>query len=287
MKYLIIVLTLLLNIVPAESNAQFTVRGTVTDAEDEPLSLATAVLLSSSDSTLVEGEVANLDGDFELDIDRPGSYILRVSMVGFTTFYSGPFQLSESNPQQDFGTLVLQTGNLELESIQVTADRPYMVREIDRTVLNIEDRVSTAGATTLEILERAPGIIINRQNNTITMLGKEGVNVMINGKEQYMPADALLNYLSGLDAGNIRNIELITTPPASLDAEGNAGFINIELKQPPANGFNGTTAVSTGYGRGETGNVSLNLNYRARKLFLPAERPGSVYHLFPADGFCN
>jgi len=266
MKYLIIVFMLFIKIIPAISNAQFIVRGTVTDAGDKPLSLATVVLISSSDSTLVEGEVANMDGDFELDIDRPGNYVLRVSMVGFTTFYSDPFQLSESNPLQDFGTLVLQTGNLELESIQVTADRPFMIREIDRTVLNIEDRVSTAGATTLEILERAPGIIINRQNNTITMLGKEGVNVMINGKEQYMPADALLNYLSGLDAGNIRSIELITTPPASLDAEGNAGFINIELKENRDSGLNGTTSVSTGYGRGETGNVSLNLNYRASKI---------------------
>ena len=266
MKNLIIVLTLLINIIPAVSNGQFIVRGTVTDAEGEPLSLATVVLLTSSDSTLTKGEVADLDGGFELNIDRRENYILRVSMVGFTTFYSDPFQLSESNTLKDFGTLVLHTGNLELGSIQVTADRPFIIREIDRTVLDIENRVSTAGATTLEILERAPGIIINRQNNSITMLGKEGVNVMINGKEQYMPADALLNYLAGLEAGNIRSIELITTPPASFDAEGNAGFINIELKENRDSGFNGTTSVSTGYGRGETGNVSLNLNYRASKV---------------------
>ncbi len=266
MKHLIIILTLLVSIIPAISNAQFNVKGTITDAEGEPLSLATVVVLSSADNTLIDGEVANIDGDFELDIDRPGSFVLRVSMVGFTTFTSEPFQLSETNPQKDFGTLVLETGNLELESIQVTADRPFIIREIDRTVLNIENRVSTAGASTLEILEQAPGIIINRQNNTITMLGKEGVNVMINGKEQYMPPDALLNYLAGLDAGNIRSIELITTPPASLDAEGNAGFINIELKKNRDSGFNGTTSVSGGYGRGETGNVSMNLNYRASKV---------------------
>ena len=179
---------------------------------------------------------------------------------------SEPFQLSESSPLKDFGTLILEIGNMELESIQVTADRPLMIREIDRTVLNIENRVSTAGSNTLDILEQAPGIIINRQNNSITMLGKDGVNVMINGKEQYMPADALLDYLAGLDAGNIRSIELITTPPASFDAEGNAGFINIELKKNPDSGFNGTAVASGGYGKGETGNVSLNLNYRASKV---------------------
>ena len=266
MKHLIIILTLLVTIIPAVSNAQYIVQGTVTDAEGEPLSLATVVLLWPSDNSLIDGGVANIDGDFELDIDRSGSFVLRISMVGFSTFYSDPFQLSISSTQQDFGTIVLQPGNLELESVQVTADRPFMIREIDRTVLNVEGRVSTAGASTLQILEQAPGIIINRQNNAITMLGKDGVNVMINGKEQYMPADALLDYLAGLDAGNIRSIELITTPPASFDAEGNAGFINIELKENLNNGYNGTVTASAGYGRGETGNVSINMNYRASKV---------------------
>lgn len=264
--FLVIISMLSVTLLPNISHGQYSVSGTVHDADGEPLSLATVVLLNSSDNALIDGEVADVDGNFELNIDREGNYKLRVSMVGFSTFHSEPFQLSESNPLRNFGTLVLQTGNLEMESLQVTADRPYIIREIDRTVLNVEDRVSTAGANTLEILEQAPGIIVNRQNNSITMLGKDGVNVMINGKEQYMPANALLNYLEGLDGSNIRSIELITTPPASLDAEGNAGFINIELKQERESGFNGTTAFSSGYGRGETGNVSLNLNYRASKV---------------------
>lgn len=265
-KYLTIILTLFITLIPGLSYGQYTVRGVVTDTEDEPLSLATVVLLSATDNTLIEGEIADLDGGFELIMDQSESFILRISMVGFATFTSEPFQLSESDPLRDFGTIVLQTGNLQLESIRVTAERPFIIREIDRTVLNIENRISTAGSNSLEILEQAPGIIINRQNNSITMLGKDGVNVMINGREQYMPADALLNYLEGLDAGNIRSIELITTPPASFDAEGNAGFINIELREIRDSGLNGTTAVSAGYGRGETGNISLNLNYRASKV---------------------
>jgi outer membrane receptor for ferrienterochelin and colicin len=265
-SFLVTTSVILITFLPNVSNGQYTVSGTVYDADEEPLSLATIVLLNSSDNTIIDGEVADVDGEFELNTDQAGRYILRVSMVGFTAFHSEPFELSESNPNHDFESIILQIGNLELESLQVTADRPYIVREIDRTVLNVEDRVSTAGANTLEILEQAPGIIVNRQNNTITMLGKDGVNVMINGKEQYMPPDALLNYLEGLDGSNIRNIELITTPPASLDAEGNAGFINIELKEERERGFNGTTSVSSGYGRGEVGNASLNLNYRASKL---------------------
>jgi hypothetical protein len=266
MKYLIIIFVLAIAFFPHISNAQFNINGTVFDAEGEPLPLATVVILSESDNRLIAGEIADLNGDFGIDIDQPSKYVLRVTMVGFEAFVSEPFQLSESNPLKDFGTILMEAGNLELEGVQVTADRPFMIREIDRTVLNIENRVSTAGSNTLDVLEQAPGIIINRQNNTITMLGKDGVNVMINGKEQYMPADALLDFLAGLDASNIRSIELITTPPASFDAEGNAGFINIELKNNPVNGFNGTVVASGGYGKGETGNGSINLNYRSSNL---------------------
>ena len=70
------------------------------------------------------------------------------------------------------------------------------------------------------------------------MLGKSGVNVMINGKISYMPINALVEYLNGMNADNAKAIELITTPPANFDAEGNAGFINIELKKTEE-GYNG------------------------------------------------
>lgn len=100
------------------------------------------------------------------------------------------------------------------------------------------------------------------------MMGKDGVNVMINGKLNYMPTDALIQFLEGMDANNISKIELITTPPANFDAQGNAGFINIVLKRNLDEGLQGSYAVSAGYGRGFVGNASINLNYQKGKVNL-------------------
>ncbi|MEL0302006.1 MAG: TonB-dependent receptor, partial [Flavobacteriaceae bacterium] len=140
---------------------------------------------------------------------------------------------------------------------------------------------SASGSSILDILERTPGILIDRQNESISMLGKEGVNVMINGKMSYMPAAALVQFLNGINAENAKTIELITTPPAKFDAQGNAGYINIELKQQLEKGYNGnmTSSLSIGSQRtnqniGSNFNVSdqkstLIFNYSIRKNYIP------------------
>ena len=83
---------------------------------------------------------------------------------------------------------------------------------------------------------------------------------MINGKRSYLPASAVVQMLDGMSAGNIKSIELITTPPANFDAEGNAGFINIVMKERTDIGLNGS--YSFNYGLGGNGSVtSNNINF--------------------------
>jgi outer membrane receptor protein involved in Fe transport len=120
----------------------------------------------------------------------------------------------------------------------------------------------------LDVLERSPGVIVNRQANSISMSGKEGVMVMINGKINYMPVSALVQMLAGMNAGNIDRIELITTPPSNLDAQGNAGYINIVLINNPDFGLSGAFSATMGYGSGITPAASINFNYRKNKINL-------------------
>jgi outer membrane receptor protein involved in Fe transport len=116
------------------------------------------------------------------------------------------------------------------------------------------------------VLERSPGVIVDRQNNTIAINGKDGVVVMINGKINHMPASAIIQWLNGMSANNIEKIELITTPPANLDAEGNAGYINVVLKQNNNYGTNGSLSGTLGYGRGWVSQAGMNINHRKGKI---------------------
>ncbi len=141
-------------------------------------------------------------------------------------------------------------------------------QQVDRLVVNVQNSITAAGGTALEVLERSPGITVNRQNNSLTMSGKGGVLVMMNGKLTRLPIATVVQMLEGMTANDIEKIELITTPPARYDAEGDAGIINIITKKNTNFGMNGNFSATLGYGWYARPSGSLNLNYRHQKLNL-------------------
>ena len=243
--------------------AQSAIQGTITDENGEAQSFANVLLLNAQDSSLIRGAITDLDGSYQIDQVDPGDYLLKASVVGYEDAFSA-LSISEDNID---GILDLQIkAGVQLEEIQVRAKKPLFEQKVDRTVVNVSASVTAAGSTALEILERSPGVVVNRQNNGISILGKDGVVVMIDGKINYMPAEALVQMLDAMSADNIEKIELITTPPAKYDAEGNAGYINIVFKENTNKGLNGSFSLSAGYGKGEIGTGNINLNYRKDKL---------------------
>ena len=243
--------------------AQYTVTGTLRNADGEALSFANAVLYTAADTAFVTGTTTDLDGSFTITTERAGSYFLRGSQIGLADYQSERFQLNDANPNRNFANLTLgATAGVDLQTVTVTASQPLFTRQIDRTIVNVAGQPTTAGQTALEVLERSPGVIVDRVGGGINMMGKEGVRVMINGRLNYMPADALLSYLAGIPASNIIRLELITTPPADLDAEGNAGYIDIILRRLPDEGLRGTYALTGGYGGGEVAQGNVSLTYR-------------------------
>lgn len=245
--------------------AQNQIQGAVIDEKGLPLAYANVLLFAATDSSLIKGQVTTEEGTYLLDDLNHGNYFIVINMLGFQELRTETFLLAT---KKDLGVTVLKEDVTQLEAVEVLAKKPLFQQEIDRLVINVENTITSAGSTALEVLERSPGVIVNRQNNTISISGKNGVVVMINERINYMSSDALVQLLDGMSADNIEKIELITTPPAKFDAEGNAGFINIVLKKNLDDGFSGSYTLSTGYGKGETGNASINVNYRKGKFNL-------------------
>jgi hypothetical protein len=248
---------------------QTQISGKVADNLGKPLPFATILLLNAKDSSFVKGEIAKEDGSFTIQNIKEGAYFCDVSMIGFSKKHTPFFQLIPQSPTVNLGVISL-TENNELSTVEIIAKKPLFEQKIDRLVINVESSITSAGSTALDVLERSPGVMVNRQDNTISLSGKSGVVVMINGKLNYMTADAAVQMLSGMSAATIEKIELMSTPPSNLDAEGNAGYINIVLKKNQNEGFNGSYALTAGYGKGGVGNGSINLNYRHKKVTLYA-----------------
>ncbi len=246
-------------------NAQKQISGTVEDGNGA-LAYVNVLLLQPSDSSLVTGNLTDEKGVFFLDDIEAGEYLLQTHMVGFQNQYSEKFSLEDKSGVYNFPKITLLESTSELNEVQIVAKRALIEQKIDRMVVNVSNSVTSAGNTALEILRRSPGVVVNVQTNSISMSGKGGVVVMINGKISRIPMDALIAMLDGMSSDNIDKIELIHTPPANFEAEGNAGFINIVLKKNQNDGLNGGYSLNAGYGMREKFGGSLNLNYRKKKV---------------------
>jgi outer membrane receptor protein involved in Fe transport len=237
------------------------VRGKVLEKDGKPLPFANVLLLSSKDSTLVKGAVTAENGSFSIENTKQGTYLVVVSMIGYQKTFSAIFTISEENSTNTLPLLTVAPEDRQLDEVKVTAQKPLFEQQIDKLIVNVGNTLTAAGSTALDVLERSPGIVVNRQNNALSMSGKNGVLVMVNGKISRLPIDAVLQMLQGMQASNIEKIELITNPSARYDAEGDAGIINIVLKKNTDQGTNGTISLTMGHGYYEKPSASINLNH--------------------------
>jgi len=257
-----IVLVFFIFSVPLFGQSKYTIKGSEETSNKNVLPFSNLLLLKQSDSSFVKGVVSNENGIYEFELVEQGSYIILSSMIGYQSAYSKLIRV-----ENDFQLEIqlLDQGET-LKEVIVKVDKPLYEQKIDRLVINVENSIVSAGGSALEILERSPGVIVNRQNSSISVVGKDGVQIMINGKMSYVPVSSLIQVLDGMRADNIESIELITTPPANLDAEGNAGFINIITKKNSDLGFNGAYSLSAGYGTYPITSDNINFNYRKNKI---------------------
>ncbi len=248
--------------------AQSKINGSVVDANDQPLGDASVLLLNGRDSSLVKGTTTARNGQYSFTNISAGSYLLLSTFVSYRQVYTKPFSVGGSQGEINLTVIQLSEKETQLTVVKVSAKKPLFEQKIDRMVVNVAGSITAAGSTALEVLQKSPGIIVDHQNNSISMNGKDGVVIMINGRISRMPQAAVLQLLSGMSSSNIEKIELITTPPANYDAEGNAGYINIVLKTNTQYGTNGSYSVTAGYGKGLVTSASLNFNHRKGKFNL-------------------
>lgn len=246
--------------------AQSAIHGIIKDANGKPLQYATVLLLKASDSSLVKGAISTTTGSYVFQSITMGKYFIRADFTGMENADTKKFVVDKDKRDIHLETLNLKTATTTLARVTVAVKKPLYEQQVDRMVINVKGAITDAGGTALDVLEKSPGVLVNRQNNSIAVNGKDGVVIMINGKITYMPISAVMQMLAGINAGNIEKIEIITTPPAKYDAEGNAGYINIVLINNPYSGFTGSYHFTAGYGKREQPQAGANFNYRNGKL---------------------
>lgn len=150
----------------------------------------------------------------------------------------------------------------KIDSITVTSKKPTIQVLADKTILNLDNMLSTTGQNALDLLKSAPGVVVDGNDN-IKMNGSGGVTILIDGRNTYMSSQDIANLLKTIEASNIKDIELISNPSAKYDAAGNAGIINIKLKKSITNGVNGN--ISANYQQSVHARKGINGSFNVRK----------------------
>ncbi len=242
------------------------ISGVVKDQQSKPVSGSTVSLLKSKDSSVVKLAASDNNGHYSFNSIKYGKYVVSITHVGYAPFYSPTFEFSGTG-ETNVPDVSLNKLESEMKGVVVSSKKPMVEVRADRTILNVEGTINATGNDALELLRKSPGVTVDKDDN-ISLSGKNGVQVYIDGKPTPLSGSDLANYLKSIQSSQIESIELITNPSAKYEAAGNAGIINIKLKKNKTFGANGSVNAGWNIGTYAKYNSGIVLNYRNKKFNL-------------------
>ncbi|MDR0754567.1 MAG: TonB-dependent receptor, partial [Prevotellaceae bacterium] len=253
-----LILTVIFVNLMLSSHAQtFQISGKVVDDKNSPVEFADVLLLQNSSA--LQYQLTDETGKFVFNTTR-GKYNLLIRQMGDTLYN----QIIDITQNTDLGIIKVQQKPDVLQAAVVTAEKKIFERRIDRTVFNVVDMPGAEGGDVMDVLKITPGLMVS--NSSIEIIGKSSIDVMINGRPLQLSGEDLLNFLKGLRASDIQSIEVITTPPAKYEAEGNSGLVNIILKKGENNTWSASVYSNYYQAKYVENQTGGSFNYRKKNL---------------------
>ena len=246
----------------AVSAQEQSLTGAIKLKKDSDLANISVMLFQSEKDILQKTAITNKEGIFSFSNIPDGNYYLLINAFGYEEYKSERFL--KNSTSLTITAIVLKEKTNELSEVVVQTKKPIVQVLADKTVFNVQNTLNATGITGFELLRKAPGIIIDNNDNIIVE-GKTGVLIYIDGKQSYLTGNELINFLKTLQSNDIDSIEIITQPSSKYDAAGNAGILNIKLKKNKKFGTNGSASSGVNIGKYETSINSLSLNSRDKK----------------------
>ena len=239
------------------------ISGVIKDESGIPVPASTAFLYKAADSALVKMSASNNSGVYEFISIKPGNYFVKISNVGFKNRYSQKFTYNGN--ELTVPEIILSKNIASLTRVEVAVKKPVIEVKADKIIFNVENNINVNGLDALELLRQSPGVLVDQEDN-ISIAGKSGVQVYIDGKPSPLTAKDLSGYLRSLRSSSIESIEIINNPSAKYEAAGTGGIINIKLKKNKSFGTNGNINYDFQQGIWGKHNAGVSLNHRNKNV---------------------
>ena len=272
-------LILMLALCAKAQNTQhsYTITGVVADStthEGEPYATLT---ITRADSTAkpIKQALTDIKGRFSISSSGTGSYLLMVRSMGRKPMQRA-YTVDATTRTIDLGTLLLQDGGNQLETVEVVAYKPLVKADVDKIAYSVEDDPEANTNTVIEMLKKVPMVTVDGQDN-IRVNGNSSFKIYVNGKPNNMMTKNPKEVLKSMPASSIKKIEVITNPGPKYDAEGVGGILNIVTEGKGPEGYNATfsgRANNSSYGGGlyatvKQGKLTMSVNYNASSNHSP------------------
>lgn len=281
----------------------YTITGVVADSvthEGEPYATLT-IARADSAAKPVKQALTDIKGRFSISSSGTGSYLLMVRSMGRKPMQRA-YTVDATTRTIDLGTLLLQDGGNQLETVEVVAYKPLVKADIDKIAYSVEDDPEANTNTVIEMLKKVPMVTVDGQDN-IRVNGNSSFKIYVNGKPNNMMTKNPKEVLKSMPASSIKKIEVITNPGPKYDAEGVGGILNIVTEGKGPEGYNATfsgRANNSSYGGGlyatvKQGKLTMSVNYNASSNHSPKgytysdrsqiDTDGTVTSSTVADGY--
>lgn len=239
----------------AQSTDRFSLSGNIDSEQKNQVEIH----LFNAENQLMKTEIADQNGKFSFEDLASGNYNLKINRNGNEVYKSENISVT-----QNFTLPSISLNEKMIEAVTITKTKPYIERQDGKMILNVENSIAATGNSAFEVLEKAPGVSVDTNDN-ISLRGKGNLLVQIDGKNTPMKGTELANYLRGIPSSSVEKVEFITNPSSKYDAAGTS-IINIKLKKEQRKGTNGSVSTSLGMGRYVKNNNSFSINHRNKKV---------------------
>lgn len=244
--------------------AQEVIEGIIINENKENLKNYHILILEKSDPTLIE---AKSFASEKFSITKPAvESILRVSCIGYQdAVINIPIQKSSIS----LGEIVLKEKIYGLNEVIIKAKAPFMVRDNDKLVYNIENSTISNSGTAIDVLNRTPYVITN-PNGLINIAGKDRTLILLNNRPVQRNEELQL-----LSSSKVKQVVIIENPSAKYDAEGHS-VINIITRKGIKEGIKSSIYFNYKQGKKASLYFSPELSYETKKIKLNASLGSNI-----------
>lgn len=234
-----------------------TISGKIIDSKTgEPLEYASISLTNIRWGKIVEGTISDNKGKFFMNKIRSGKYRISMSFIGYEP-QEIDFELTKRKPDVNIADILLVYNSKMLSEVKITEQHPIFENKIDKIVYNAENDMNEGLNDATDVLRKAPLLTVDLEGE-VSLRGSKNIKFLVNGKASSFFTSDIATALQMIPADEIKSVEIITSPGAKYDGEGDAGIVNIITKRKVIDGYKSTlnSAFGTRMNR-QNANLSL------------------------------